>query len=377
MTPRADFDKIELFLVRVLKTLITERSVSRAAMRLQSTQPAVSAQLKRLRALTGDPLLVRTGNSMAPTQTALRLLEPAERLLQDAERLFSPRARQRSFDPGTSSAMFRIAASDYLDPLFLPELVAHLQRCAPQARLELLPLSEEFDYRRSLAAGEVDLVIGNWLTPPGELHLGRLMSDEIVCLVAEDHPAARSAASVPSRSAASVPSRGTAPSRSAASGSPRSAATAARAWTVERYLGAEHVAPTPLHTGQQGAAPGVIDEYLTTLGLKRAIAVRSAHFGLIPLMVAQSRLVLTTGRLFCTRYIDSLPVRIVRCPVPFPPMAYYQLWHDLTHASASGRWLREQVRDVARNLAVHGLPRRAAAVTAAASIAASASAGAA
>ena len=61
MTQRLDFDKIELYLIRVLKTLITERSVSRAAMRLQSTQPAVSAQLKRLRALTGDPLLVRAG----------------------------------------------------------------------------------------------------------------------------------------------------------------------------------------------------------------------------------------------------------------------------------------------------------------------------
>jgi DNA-binding transcriptional LysR family regulator len=43
MTQRVDFDKIEIFLIRVLKTLITERSVSRAAMRLQSTQPAVSA----------------------------------------------------------------------------------------------------------------------------------------------------------------------------------------------------------------------------------------------------------------------------------------------------------------------------------------------
>ena len=71
-------DKIELYLIRVLKTLITERSVSRAAMRLQSTQPAVSAQLKKLRTLTGDPLLVRSGNSMAPTDTALRLLEPDE-----------------------------------------------------------------------------------------------------------------------------------------------------------------------------------------------------------------------------------------------------------------------------------------------------------
>jgi DNA-binding transcriptional LysR family regulator len=322
MTQRLDFDKIELYLIRVLKTLITERSVSRAAMRLQSTQPAVSAQLKRLRALTGDPLLVRAGNNMAPTDTALRLLDPATRMLQDADRLFSPRAHQRAFDPLTSAGTFRIAASDYLDPLFLPELVAHLKRVAPKVRLELMPLLGEFDYRRSLAAAEVDLVIGNWLKPPEELHLGRLLSDEIVCLVAEDHPVVRAATT--------------------------------RAWSPERYLACEHVAPTPFHAN----APGVIDEHLASLGVTRDVMVRSAHFGLIPLMVAQSLLVLTTGRLFCSRYIDSLPVRIVRCPVPFPPLTYYQLWHDLTHASASGRWLRDQVRDVARNLSGHGMLRR-------------------
>jgi DNA-binding transcriptional LysR family regulator len=322
MTQRLDFDKIELYLIRVLKTLIIERSVSRAAMRLQSTQPAVSAQLKRLRALTADPLLVRAGNNMAPTETALRLLDPATRILQDADRLFSPRAHQRGFDPLTSTSTFRIAASDYLDPLFLPELVAHLKRVAPAVRLELVTLSGEFDYRRSLAAAEVDLVIGNWLKPPEELHLGRLMNDEIVCLIAEDHPVARAAAT--------------------------------RAWSPERYLECEHVAPTPLHAN----APGVIDEHLASIGVKRDVMVRSAHFGLIPLMVAQSLLVLTTGRLFCSRYVDSLPVRIVRCPVPFPPLMYYQLWHDLTHASASGRWLREQVRDVARNLSGHGMLRR-------------------
>jgi len=322
MAERADFDKIELYLIRVLQTLITERSVSRAAMRLNSTQPAVSAQLKRLRALTGDPLLVRAGNSMTPTETALQLLGPASSLLQDADRLFSPRSRQRGFEPAASRGMFRVAASDYLDPLFLPELVAHLKKVAPQVRLELLPLSGEFDYRRSLAKGEVDLVIGNWLEPPGELHLGRLMSDEIVCLVAEEHPVARS--------------------------------TATRTWSVDKYLTCEHVAPMPLHAN----APGVIDEHLTSLGLKRDIVVRSAHFSLIPLMVAQSLLVLTTGRLFCSRYVDSLPVRIVRCPVTFPPLTYYQLWHDLTHAAASMRWLREQVRDVARNLSTHGMLQR-------------------
>jgi DNA-binding transcriptional LysR family regulator len=128
----------------------------------------------------------------------------------------------------------------------------------------------------------------------------------------------------------------------------------ARGWTVERYLACEHVAPTPLHAN----APGVIDQHLASLGMTREVMVRSAHFSLIPLMVAQSLLVLTTGRLFCSRYVDALPVRIVRCPVAFPPLTYYQLWHDLTHASASGRWLREQVKDVARNLSSHGMLQR-------------------
>ena len=76
-------------------------------------------------------------------------------------------------------------------------------------------------------------------------------------------------------------------------------------------------------------------------------------------VVAQSLLVLTTGRLFCSRYVDTLPVRIVRCPVAFPALTYYQLWHELTHVSAAMRWLREQVRDVARNLSTHGMLRRA------------------
>jgi DNA-binding transcriptional LysR family regulator len=325
MAQREDFDKIELYLIRVLHTLITERNVSRAALRLQTTQPTVSAQLRRLRELTGDPLLVRAGNGMTPTATALKLMEPAAALLQAADALFSQRARPTAFDPMTSTALFRIAAADYLDPMFLPELVTHLQLVAPQVRLELLPLSGEFDYRRGLGEGEVDLVIGNWLQPPDELHLGRLMSDEIVCLVAADHPILRIAKT--------------------------------REWSIEKYLGCDHIAPSPFHPGAQG----VIDDLLGSIGQKRELAVRSAHISLIPVMVARSRLVLTTGQLFCSRFVDSLPVRIVRCPAPFPAMTYYQLWHDRTHASASMRWFREQVREVARSVVTHGLPARKAA----------------
>jgi len=99
MALRPGLANIDLHLVKVLFTVISERSVSRAAMRLQSTQPMVSAQLKRLRELTGDPLLVRSGQGLAPTDAALAMLEPATRLLREAETLFSPQQRSGPFDP--------------------------------------------------------------------------------------------------------------------------------------------------------------------------------------------------------------------------------------------------------------------------------------
>jgi DNA-binding transcriptional LysR family regulator len=66
--------------------------------------------------------------------------------------------------------------------------------------------------------------------------------------------------------------------------------------------------------------------------------------------------VLTTGRQFCTRHLDALPLQIVRCPVAFPPLTYYQLWHERTHTSGALKWLREQVRDVARELSSPSAP---------------------
>jgi len=191
-----------------------------------------------------------------------------------------------------------------------------LKRQAPHVRIEFVPLSADLDYRRSLARGEVDLVIGNWLGPSDELHLGRLISDEVVCLVSEEHPAAK------------LPTAGK------------------RAWSVEQYLQSEHVAPPALHPG----GIGIIDEHLAMQGHKRNIVVRNPHFAQLPYMVAGSLLVLTTGRRFCERYAQQLKVKIIKCPVSFPSMNYYQLWHDLTHHSAASRWLREQVREVVRNL---------------------------
>ena len=314
MSRNTELDNIQLSLIKVLHVLVTERSVSRAALKLHSSQPQVSAQLARLRRLTGDEMLVRAGNTMVPTLRAQQLAEPAARILQDAMRLFSPAQRADRFDPGSAQQTLRIAVSDYLDPLFIPELGAQVKRTAPNLKLDFAGLSDSFDYRQALGAGEVDLVVGNWRYPPAELHMAPLLSEDVVCLMSTRHPAYR-------------------------------AALEGR-WTREQYLASDHVAPMPFHLG----ARGFVDEHLQTLGLQRAISVRAAHFSLIPLMVARSLLVLTSGRQFCQRYLATLPLAVVPCPVEFPTLTYYQLWHELSHKAASMRWLREQVRDVVARL---------------------------
>jgi DNA-binding transcriptional LysR family regulator len=160
----------------------------------------------------------------------------------------------------------------------------------------------------------LDIVIGNWTSPNESLHQLTLFEDDVVSLVSQSNPVTR------------------------------------RGWDIDAWLGAEHIAPTSTHLGGRG----VIDEHLHSLGLQRNIVARSQNFGIMPSMVASTLLVLTTGRHYCERYLHGyggqLSLTIVDCPIAFPRMTYYQLWHERSHLAASGRWLRQQVKSVADNL---------------------------
>jgi DNA-binding transcriptional LysR family regulator len=240
------------------------------------------------------------------TEFAVTLQEPLSIMLVQSERLFSA---EQKFDPATTDRAFRIATSDYLDPKFLPRLVVAIKKAAPNARIEVRSLNMDVDYREQLGNGTIDLVVSNLLAPPDDLHRGTLMNDEVVCLVTKDHPLTRGE------------------------------------FTAERYLKAEHIAPMPISSGTLG----MVDDHLLSLSMQRPINVYCPYFSLIPSMVAESLLVLTTGRLFCSRFIAQLPVEILTCPVPFPPMTYYTLWHDRVHHSDAHKWLRHLVKQVAAN----------------------------
>ncbi len=80
---------LDLNLLVVLRQLLKERHVSRAAEQLGMSQPAVSRALQRLRGLFADPLPVRTPDGYVPSARAEALLPGLEQLIGDIERLIA------------------------------------------------------------------------------------------------------------------------------------------------------------------------------------------------------------------------------------------------------------------------------------------------
>ena len=302
---------LDLHLIRILYLLLVEKNVSRVALKLNQPQPSISASLRKLRELTGDPLLVRGARGMVPTQHGESLLKPAKRILDETESLF---IRKSPFVPEAAARTFHIAAPDYLDTQFLPNVVASIRRVAPNSRVAIHSVGPGTDYLRMLSDGEMDLVIANWDEPPAHLHMSKLFEDPIVCTMRADSPYAKR--------------------------------TEADAMTIDDYLGLPHVAPSQMLPGYHG----VIDSFLAKQGMHRKIAVESPYFGLIPYMLTQTDLVLTTGRQFMRFYEKALPLKTFTMPIKFPPMRFYQLWHQRVHQSTEHKWLRDQVSQAARAL---------------------------
>lgn len=147
-------DNFDLNLLIAFDVLVDERSVTRAAKRLNLTQSATSAALKRLREAMQDEILVQHGKKMIPTPHALRLAPQVAAAIAQLRSLISASA---AFDPQTSTRRFKIEASDYITTVLLVPLLSMLAREAPGVRLDLSLPTEGSSGR--LSNGELDLLL--------------------------------------------------------------------------------------------------------------------------------------------------------------------------------------------------------------------------
>lgn len=162
--------RFELNLLVAFDILVAERSVTAAARRMGIGQPVMSNALSRLRAMFGDPLLIRTLSGLQPTGRALDLVEPVSRILAELrEEVFSTRA----FDPATDKRTFRIGLSDQAEAAIMRDVLQVIRRNAPGIRV----IARSVEMRLGaelLATSAIDLAIGYfpevakaaWKPPP-------------------------------------------------------------------------------------------------------------------------------------------------------------------------------------------------------------------
>ena len=291
-------DKADLNLLVALDVLLTEGSVVRAAERLRLSPSAMSRTLSRLRATTGDPLLVRAGRGLVPTPRAIQLRERVSRLVQDGQEVLRP---AEALDLASLKTMFTLRTSDGFVENFGPALLACIASEAPGVRLRFV---QKLDRNSTgLRDGSIDLetgVVGRATSP--ELRLQALFQDRFIGVARQGH------------------------------------ALTHRRITAARYAAEKHI------LGPRGVSDRrPVDDALAALGLERQIATVVTGFASALALVRGTDLVAAVPE----RHTGNMRDGLFSFPLPFeaPEVTVSLLWHPRRDADPAHRWLRACVRD--------------------------------
>lgn len=289
----------DLNLLVALDVLLAEGSVARAARRLRLSPSATSRTLARLREVTGDPLLVRSGRGLTPTPRAEALRAQARQLVDEARAVLRP-AEQH--DPGTLSRTFTLRTSDGFVENFGPRLLARIADEAPGVRLNFLQKPDKDS--APLREGRVDLETGVIEPTTGpELRSQALFQDRLIGAVRAGHPLSRGKV------------------------------------TLAAYMAAGHVI-----VSRSGFDDDAVDRPFLPDGAGRRAVSAVSGFSAALALARASDLVATAPE----RHTEALREGMFSFPIPAPERRFTvsMLWHPRLDADPAHRWLRARIREV-------------------------------
>jgi DNA-binding transcriptional LysR family regulator len=294
---------VDLNLLTVFEAILHERSVTRAAVRLSLSQPAMSHALNRLRRMLGDQLFVRTPTGMVPTPRAETLAGPIREALAGLEAVLEP----ERFDPASASRDFWIAVNNYAAVAMVPALAALCMREAPNVRLRFQP-SGTLDLPGLLDRGQLDLVVSDPLRTMERISSATLLADHYVAVTRLDHPAGN------------------------------------RELTLQRFAGLEHLAVS--------SSPydlTFIDVALGRSGLSRQMVLEAPLLS-TGCILAQSDLVAVLPANIARSLSRYHALQIHRLPCSGEKIALAMLWSRRLDDNVAHTWLRERLDKVCREL---------------------------
>lgn len=281
-----------------LDILLEEKNVTKAAKRLNVSQPALSTQLSKLRDIFNDRLLVpsENGRGMVPTE---RGLEIQERLRISLDGLKDALQHQNYFDPKTSKRKFIIAANDSVFTILgLTVMAEVLNQNNPNLQMSVIPPYEQYINER-MAQGEIDLYIGDMNKMPDSLKMRYLMKDRFLMAQRKEHPRGISKPS------------------------------------LVDYCKLSHVV-----VSQKGDFVTSVDHILASLNCQRNVVVSVSSYNQVALVLSNSDCVTTLPSQLLNRYESFL--NLIDVPFDIPTFELAMAWHPRVHEDASNVWLRKQ-----------------------------------
>ncbi|MCC9624409.1 LysR family transcriptional regulator [Thalassospira sp. MA62] len=292
-----DISKLDLNLLVTLDTLLAERNVTRAAKRLNLTQPAISTRLTRLRDLLGDPLLIPAQRGMIPTERALELHAPLHAALEGVRQVVS---HASPFDPSTVSATVAIAASDYVQYSILMPLLGLLRTEAPGLQIAWRTI-DTTSLDAQMTRGDVGLALTTPETAPETLRMRKIYHEDYVAIARTNHPRIQDTLD------------------------------------LDTFCALDHVIASP----EGGGFRGPTDDALAALGRTRRIALSAPGFLVIPEIIARSDMVALVPSRVARHRSDQ--IKLLPPPLTVPGFDMALVWHDRTTGHPLHRWIRERI----------------------------------
>ncbi|HWI84917.1 MAG TPA: LysR family transcriptional regulator [Sphingomonas sp.] len=292
-------ERLDLNLLTVFDTVMTERHVTRASERLGLTQSAVSNALNRLRKQFQDVLFVKAARGVEPTQRALALWPDIHTAIGQLNQVLRP----GQFSAESAAMEFRMSMVDLSAALLTPHLFQCIQRAGPGIGLSFVPHVPELTAER-LSRGEVDFAIS--VEPPrmAVLETRLLWSEAYVIAGHRDHPALRS------------------------------------------RISTEQLCQTPQLMVNLSGSPSFrhpVDSYLAERGLERPIKLIVNQFLVATAMLRESELLaILPMRLAADRFTRNW-LTYQELPFAVTPAALYLIWHRRNNGLPAMTWLRERI----------------------------------
>lgn len=295
------FDHLDLDgrLLQLLMVVVETGSVTRAAERLGVTQSAVSHLLDKLRAITNDPLFVKSGRGIVATERAEKLAAQARELMSALHGF----AQSDPFDAARWKATITIAANDFQRDLLLPALMTRLRREAPQLALRVIP--SDVPSLEMLRNEHCQLVISP-RPPDGTDIVQKRLFEDGYRVFFDPHV--------------------------------RQAPT-----TRAQYLAARHV--TVVYEPRRALD---LDQWLEAKGIQRHFEVTVPGYAGVAPFVMGTDLVATAPGLLGRHMLRNLAS--AKVPVACPRLPMYLVWHMRHQHSHAHSWLRKEIEDVAKSV---------------------------